>query len=60
MRELNAAVSPEELRSLIEERAYCRAQARDFAPGQELDDWLAAEREVHDALLLTVTMEGSA
>lgn len=35
---------------LIAEAAYFRAEQRDFAPGQELDDWLAAEIEV-DALL---------
>jgi len=26
--------------------AYYRAEARGFAPGHELDDWLAAEREL--------------
>jgi hypothetical protein len=26
--------------------AYLRAERRGFAPGRELDDWLAAEREV--------------
>lgn len=26
--------------------AYRRAEARGFGPGKELDDWLAAEREV--------------
>jgi hypothetical protein len=26
--------------------AYWRAASRQFTPGQELDDWLAAEREV--------------
>lgn len=26
--------------------AYYRAQARGFAPGREVDDWLAAEREI--------------
>ena len=34
---------------LIAEAAYFRAEMRDFAPGQELEDWLAAEIEV-DAL----------
>jgi hypothetical protein len=29
----------------IAERAYELAQARGFAPGAELDDWLQAERE---------------
>lgn len=30
----------------IAERAYWRAERRGFAPGGEVDDWLAAEREV--------------
>ena len=34
----------------IAEGAYHRAEKRGFAPGHELDDWLAAEHEV-DALL---------
>jgi hypothetical protein len=34
----------------IAESAYAYAQARGFAPGGEVDDWLRAEREV-DALL---------
>jgi hypothetical protein len=29
----------------IAEAAYRRAERRGFAPGGELDDWLAAERE---------------
>ncbi len=35
---------------MIAERAYFKAEQRGFAPGKELDDWLAAELEV-DALL---------
>lgn len=31
---------------LIREAAYHRAEARDFAAGHELEDWLAAEVEV--------------
>lgn len=30
----------------IAEAAYFRAADRGFAPGHELEDWLAAEREV--------------
>lgn len=30
----------------IAERAYWRAEQRNFEPGRELDDWLDAEREV--------------
>ena len=30
----------------VAERAYFKAERRGFAPGYELEDWLAAEREV--------------
>jgi hypothetical protein len=30
----------------IAERAYYRAEKRGFVPGHELEDWLAAEREL--------------
>jgi hypothetical protein len=33
----------------IAERAYRRAERRGFAPGQELNDWLAAEAEERDS-----------
>jgi hypothetical protein len=31
---------------MITRAAHYRAQLRGFAPGEELDDWLAAERDV--------------
>jgi len=34
----------------IAEAAYWRAERRGFVAGQELDDWLAAEREIDDEL----------
>jgi hypothetical protein len=37
----------------IAESAYGFAQARGFAPGGEIEDWLRAEREI-DALLASV------
>jgi hypothetical protein len=41
------AVPPaEELYELIRETAYFKAEARNFAPGVELQDWLEAEKEV--------------
>jgi len=43
-------LSAEARRAMIAERAYLRAERRGFAPGQEAEDWLAAEAEV-DALL---------
>jgi DUF2934 family protein len=45
-----AQVSAEARRALIAAAAYLRAERRGFAPGQETDDWFAAEAEV-DALL---------
>jgi hypothetical protein len=39
---------PEEMQRQIREIAYYKAQARGFAPGRELDDWLEAEAEVRE------------
>jgi hypothetical protein len=44
-------VDPGKRAALIAEAAYYRAEQRGFAPGNELEDWLAAESEV-DARLL--------
>lgn len=41
-----SALKTEEVSSRIAIAAYFKAQARGFAPGHELDDWLAAEAEV--------------
>ena len=39
--------------AVVAERAYFRALHRGFAPGHELEDWLAAEREVAGMLSVT-------
>ena len=44
------AMTLEERYRKIAEAAYFRAQARGFAPGHEVEDWLAAEREVEREL----------
>ena len=45
--EANAgSVSAEQRHALIERAAYLPAEGRGFSPGEELDDWLAAEAEV--------------
>jgi Protein of unknown function (DUF2934) len=41
-----ASDSPDEREHLIREWAYFRAQRRGFVPGYEMEDWLAAEREL--------------
>ncbi len=40
----------EPLLARIATAAYFKAEARGFAPGGELQDWLAAEREVAEQL----------
>ena len=40
------SVDAERRHALIERAAYVLAETRGFAPGKELDDWLAAEAEV--------------
>jgi hypothetical protein len=47
-------VDPQRRAALIARAAYFRAMDRGFAPGHELQDWLAAEAEV-DAELLSGT-----
>ena len=52
-----AHVSEETRRAMIAESAYLRAERRGFAPGNEVEDWVAAEKEV-DALLNATTGSG--
>lgn len=41
-----AAPADAQMQALIAEAAYYRAERRGFAPGQEIEDWLAAEKEI--------------
>jgi hypothetical protein len=43
-------LSAEEIYRLIQEAAYFKAEARQFVPGVELQDWLEAEEEVRRRL----------
>jgi hypothetical protein len=45
-----ATLSPEERHLRIRIAAYRRAETRGLAPGGELEDWLAAEREVDEVI----------
>jgi hypothetical protein len=38
--------SPAEIEQMIATAAYFRAEKRNFAPGYELEDWIAAEHEI--------------
>ena len=41
-----ATPTPEQLYRMIQETAYFKAKARNFAPGHEVQDWIEAEAEV--------------
>jgi len=41
-----ADMSADEMHRLIQEAAYFKAKARNFAPGHEVQDWIEAESEV--------------
>jgi hypothetical protein len=43
-------VSDEERRNMIARAAYFLAERRNFAPGHEQEDWVAAEAEVNREL----------
>jgi Protein of unknown function (DUF2934) len=43
-------ISVDERRGMIAKAAYLRAERRGFPPGDEAEDWLAAEQEI-DVLL---------
>ncbi len=43
-----ASLHPASREEQIAHAAYYRAERRGFAPGGELEDWLAAEREIDD------------
>lgn len=47
-------VGPEQRAALIAEAAFFRAEKRGFAPGHEVEDWLAAEAEVDEKLMRAV------
>jgi hypothetical protein len=52
-------VDPQQRAAQIAKAAYFRAMNRGFAPGHEMEDWLAAEAEV-DAGLMSGTAKSAA
>ena len=42
----SSEAAPADFNASIAECAYFKAEKRGFAPGYELEDWLAAEREI--------------
>lgn len=45
------SVDPNKFREMIAERAYCKAEKREFIGGCEIEDWLEAEGEVKNQCL---------
>ena len=45
-----SSMSAEQRREMIAEAAYFRAQGRNFEPGRELEDWMAAEAQIDEML----------
>jgi len=43
---------------MIEAAAYLRSERRNFEPGHELEDWLAAENEVNNRLSYVQRLTG--
>lgn len=57
--EVAAGDVPEAVRySMIAQAAYYRAEKRGFGPGQQLDDWLAAEAEITAGWLQKIPAAG--
>jgi hypothetical protein len=56
--DVTTTLSVDERRAMIEQAAYFRAEGRGFAPGHELEDWVAAELEV-DQFLTESTAPGT-
>ena len=57
---MSAKLSAEDIYRLIREAAYFKAEARNFAPGVELQDWLEAEAEVRQRLQPKTSRESPA
>ncbi|HEX4151438.1 MAG TPA: DUF2934 domain-containing protein [Steroidobacteraceae bacterium] len=51
--------APADRQALIARAAYFRAERRNFEPGHELEDWLAAEAEVDRQLAQSRVRERS-
>lgn len=56
-RAANQAASDEQRHAMIAEAALLRAEKRGFAPGAELEDWLAAEAEIDGRLAEQTLLE---
>ncbi len=49
----SAHFEPMQRNEMVEQAAYYRAESRGFEPGHEMEDWLAAERDIEHLLQRT-------
>ena len=49
----SAHFEPMQRNEMVEQAAYYRAESRGFQPGHEMEDWLAAERDIEHLLART-------
>lgn len=55
--EVKSPETPEEIAEWIAVAAYYKAQERGFTPGNEVENWIEAEREIASKLDLNITAE---
>ena len=55
--EVESPKTPEEIAEWIAVAAYYKAQERGFTPGNEVENWIEAEREIASKLDLNITAE---
>ena len=55
--EVKSPETPEEIAEWIAVAAYYKAQERGFTPGNEVENWSEAEREIASKLDLNITAE---
>ena len=55
--EVKSPETPEEIAAWIAVAAYHKAQERGFTPGNEVENWIEAEREIASKLDLNITAE---
>jgi hypothetical protein len=46
LKDLSGSIDEDEFREMVAINAYYRAEKRGFKPGNEMDDWLEAEKDL--------------
>jgi len=46
LKDFSGSIDMDEFREMVAINAYYRAEKRGFKPGNEMDDWLEAEKDI--------------